>query len=242
MRQLLLITTLMPLLVGCSLFAPKPVPEPTASDALTLADVAAARADAADAEKLYSIDAASSDVWIYVFRGGRMPTRGKNHVIAVSELEGFVALRGELPTESTFMLGFRLEDLAVDPPALREATGGSFAEPLTDEQVEGTRDNMLGESVLDAERYPEVVLRSLAIGGDWPMLTARVAVSLHGQTQVYDTLMEVRHDDEQLRAEGSLVIRQTDFGIEPMTVLGGLLGLQDPLGIRFVLVARAVGD
>ena len=163
-------------------------------------------------------------------------------MLTTPELQGFVALRSELPTDASFMLGFSAEAMALDDPALRAAIGGSFAKPLSEEQIEGTRDNMLGDSVLDAEPHPEIVLRSVEIGGDWPMLVARVEVALHGSTQVYDSLLEVRRDDERLSAEGSLVIRQTDFGITPMSVLGGLLGLQDPIGIRYRIVARASED
>jgi hypothetical protein len=36
---------------------------------------------------------------------------------------------------------------------------------------------------------------------------------------------------------GSLVIKQTDFGIRPYTALGGLLGVQDTLVLDFRLVS-----
>jgi hypothetical protein len=232
-------------LAGCALLPAKEPPPPPAAETTVpqLADVAAARrAAAGGATRLYRIDAAASEVRIFVFRGGKAPTRGKNHVLTTPELQGFVALRSELPTDASFMLGFSAEAMALDDPALRAAIGGSFAKPLSEEQIEGTRDNMLGDSVLDAEPHPEIVLRSVEIGGDWPMLVARVEVALHGSTQVYDSLLEVRRDDERLSAEGSLVIRQTDFGITPMSVLGGLLGLQDPIGIRYRIVARASED
>ena len=108
------------------------------------------------------------------------------------------------------------------------------------EQIEGTRDNMLGPSVLDAEQYPELVLRAVEISGDWPVLVARVEVQLHGRSHVYDSLMQVEREEDRLQVRGSLVVRQTDFGIEPMTVLGGLLGIQDALGIEYRIVTRRI--
>lgn len=229
-------------LAACSLLAPRSAPPPAADTAVPgLADIATAReVAAAEGATLYAVDAAASEVRIFVFRGGSAPTRGKNHVLTTPDLQGFVALRSALPTDASFMLGFRAEALALDDPALRKKIGGSFAKPLSDDQIAGTRDNMLGESVLDVERYPEIVLRSVETGGDWPLLVARVEVALHGRTQAYDSLLEVRRDEGRLSAEGSLVIRQTDFGITPMSVLGGLLGLQDAIGVRYRVVAERV--
>ena len=38
------------------------------------------------------------------------------------------------------------------------------------------------------------------------------------------------------RARGEVVIRQSDFGIQPFTVLGGLLAVKDELVVQFELV------
>lgn len=245
------------MLAGCGLLSPRPAPPPPL-DAPSIGAVAEARAAQAGAT-LYDVDPQASDVRVYVFRGGRLPERGKNHVIAVRGLEGFVALHSERPEDSDFALGFRLDALDVDPPELRHETGGAFAKTLTGEQVEGTRANMLGDSVLSAEAHPEVVLRPVRIQGDWPLLVVRVAVTLHGRTAEYDSLVHVAQgptarnpvlgivrdvlgitpDEDSLVIEGDLVVHQTDFGVEPMSVLGGLIALQDPLGIRFRIVARA---
>lgn len=232
------------ILSGCGLLASRPAPPPEPGDRPAIAAVAEQRGEyAAAGASLYDIDAEASDVRIYVFRGGRLPQRGKNHVISVPRLEGFVAIDGDFPKDTAFALGFRADEMLLDAETLRAETGDSFAEPLTDEQVAATRENMLGESVLDAEKHPEIVLRSVEIGGDWPMLVARFAVDLHGKTVEVDSLMEVRRDADQLVGEGSFVLRQSDAGITPMSVLGGLIGLQDPLAIRYRIVAReAAGE
>lgn len=238
LRTLVLI---LPLLVSaCSVFrAPSPATDGSMEQAPPIAAVRnAMQSEVEKGGTLYRVDGDASDLRIYVFRGGRAPTMGKNHVIAAPELQGFVALHSDLPTDARFVFGLHLDRLDLDPPALRKETGGSFAKPLTEDQIEGTRDNMLGPTVLDAEQHPELVLRSVAVGGDWPMLVAKVEVALHGRTHIYDSLMEVRREDDTLTARGSLVVRQTDFGIEPMTVLGGLLGIQDALGVEYHIVTK----
>ncbi|MCK5769129.1 YceI family protein [Algiphilus sp.] len=239
-RSLVTLSTL--LLGGCALLgsdAPPPAPDPAPGASSLHARVETARQAAAeDGATMFAVDAEASDVRIHVFRGGRAPRLGKNHVIAVRGLKGFVALDSDLPVDAGFTLAFRLDALDLDPDALRTETGGSFGKLLSEDQIEGTRNNMLSADVLDAERFPEVMLSAIRMRGDWPMLVARTAVTLHGTTVEYDTLMRVTREDDRLIAEGSMVIRQTDFGITPMTTLGGILGLQDPLGITYRLVAR----
>lgn len=240
-RSLITLSAL--LLGGCASLgsdAPPPAPAPASEEAASLhARVETARQAAAEnGATMFAVDAEASDVRIHVFRGGRAPRLGKNHVIAVRGLKGFVALGSDLPTDAAFALAFRVDTLDLDPDALRTETGGSFAKLLSEDQIEGTRNNMMGADVLDAGRFPEVMLRAVRVRGDWPMLVARTAVTLHGATVEYDTLMRVTREDGRLIAEGSMVIRQTDFGITPMTALGGILGLQDPLGITYRLVAR----
>lgn len=238
LRALLVI---LPLLVSaCGVFrGPSSTTDPRETEAPPIAAVRSAmQGELEKGGNVFRVDADASDLRIYVFRGGRAPTMGKNHVIAAPDLQGFVALHSDLPTDAQFVFGLHLDRLHLDPEALRKETGGSFSKPLTADQIEGTRENMLGPTVLDAEQYPELVLRSVQVGGDWPVLVAKVEVALHGRSHVYDSLMHVQREGDTLTATGSLVVRQSDFGIEPMTVLGGLIGIQDALGIEYRIMTK----
>jgi hypothetical protein len=191
--------------------------------------------DAGDA--VYRIDPAASDVRIYVFRGGRAAQLGHNHVLSAPDFAGYVSLGGESAASARFDLRFVFADLVIDDPALREATGGSFAGVRSESDISGTRRNMLGERVLDAASHPHLHIRSLAIEGDWPMLVARIAVDWRGFSRAYDVLLQVDRNDDSLRARGELVLRQTDFGITPLSILGGIIAVQDPVCVRFDLRA-----
>ena len=57
-------------------------------------------------------------------------------------------------------------------------------------------------------------------------------ITLHGVTRRQSFVAEV----DGRRARGEVVIRQSDFGIQPFTVLGGLLAVQDALVVQFELV------
>ena len=40
---------------------------------------------------------------------------------------------------------------------------------------------------------------------------------------------------QYLQVQGSMVLRQTDFGVRPYSVLGGLLAVQDAVVVDFTL-------
>ncbi|WP_051278544.1 YceI family protein [Solimonas flava] len=215
------------LAAACAVPAPQPAEAPGAAE--TYAPLPA------DGATLYRIDAAASRVAIYVFRGGSAARFGHNHVLAVPQLEGAVRVPDGPAGAAQFALRFSLDALRIDDAAQRAATGGSFASARSAQDIDGTRRNMLKS--LDAARYPEVVIRSLAVHGDWPVLVADVAISLHGVRRTQTVPLHVERGDGRLRARGSLAIRQSDFGIAPFSILGGALAVQDVLAIEFDLVA-----
>ncbi|WP_020649965.1 YceI family protein [Solimonas variicoloris] len=216
------------LLAACAAPAPQPAEAPGAAETYA--------PPAADGAALYRIDADASEVAIYAFRGGRAARFGHNHVLAAPQLEGVVRVPDAAAGAAQFALRFSLDALRIDDAAQRAATGGSFASARSAQDIDGTRGNLLKS--LDAARYPQVVIRSLAVHGDWPVLVADVAISLHGVRRTQTVPLRVERDERQLRARGSLAIRQSDFGIAPFSILGGALTVQDVLAIEFDLLAR----
>ena len=53
-------------------------------------------------------------------------------------------------------------------------------------------------------------------------------------------VLQVARDPLGLRVRGRFALRQTDFGLAPLSVLGGLLAVQDEVAIDFDLRAEAV--
>jgi hypothetical protein len=83
-----------------------------------------------------------------------------------------------------------------------------------------------------------VELQSRTVAGDWPLLVADVAITIKGVTRNQMVLLRLRREGPQLRATGEFVIKQSEFGMEPFSVLGGLMAVQDPIGVSFDLVGR----
>lgn len=194
------------LLAGCAGTSPAPQP-PHAAGA------AAATAPAAG----------GSTVQVLVFRGGAAARLGHNHVLRASDL------RVDWPAAGP-VLRFRLDALEIDPPALRAGLGPAFASAVDDDARAGTRTNLL--RALDAATWPEVVVRTVQQLGEGPHRVVEAEVVLHGQARRQWFAVDV----VGTRATGAVVIRQSDFGIPPFTVLGGLLAVRDELVVRFELL------
>lgn len=189
--------------------------------------------------RAYRVEASQSTVRIYAYRAGSARRLGHNHILGAEQFEGEVRIAGDDPALAGFVLRAPLAALRIDEAEWRSALGGAFDSARSTEDIDGTRRNLLGEKGLDATRYPEVVLRSVAVAGDWPVLVVRLAVSLHGQTREQDLVLRVEHDEQSLRARGSFLLRQSDFGLTPFSVLGGLLAVQDAVAIDVDLRAVA---
>ena len=226
------------LLAGCQAPSPKPS-EPAAAPTATPVDLTAVyrEAEGAGAE-VFTLDAAASTVRVLVYRGGKAARAGHNHVLGVTRFEGYVLLDAVSPAESRFDLHVPVDALVVDDPAWREAIGGTFGSVRSESDIEGTRRNLLGPKVLDAVQFPVVALRSQAVAGDWPLLVADVVITIKGVTRVQPVLLHLRREGPLLRASGEFVLRQSDFGMTPFSVLGGLMAVQDMVGITFDLVGR----
>jgi hypothetical protein len=177
---------------------------------------------------------------IYVFRGGPAARLGHNHVLGAPRFDGRVYLPKAGADHARFDLVFRLDQLEVDSPTLIDRVGERFATVLSADDLAGVRAHMLGERNMQADRYPRVRIRSLQVEGEAPAFVARVEVDMHGQRRDLWVPLQVRISPERITVDGRMILRQTDFGIMPYSILGGLLAVRDPVLIEFRLVGHAV--
>ena len=189
-----------------------------------------------DGGTLYQFDPAHSDLRIYAFRAGAGARFGHNHVLSAPHFSGlaWAPAKGGLHGASAD-LGFRLSELAVDPPALRAATGGGFGQPLDADAVRGTTDHLLGDQGFQATSFPWVEISAIIEAGELPVAVADVALTLHGETHHQRVALKVQADTRQIEVTGMLAFRQGDYGLKPYSVLGGVLAVDDLVAIEFRL-------
>jgi len=188
--------------------------------------------------KVFTLDARSSQVRIYAFSGGKAPQLGHNHVLAAPQFTGFVYVPAQGPAGGRFDIELRLDQLDLDQPDYRANLGEAFAATLTPESIASTRAHMLGPDNLQAAQFPFLRIHSLQIAGAAPKIAAQVQVELHGQRQAYWIPLDVDGLPGHVAVAGSFVVRQSDFGVHPYAVLGGLLAVQDELVIEFHLLGN----
>ncbi len=191
---------------------------------------------AADA-RLYTVDSEASTLRVLVYRGGPLASLGHNHVISSRALAGSVWL-GRDPHAVVFELRLPLTQLEVDRPELRAAEGADFPGELDPAAIAGTRENMLGERLLDAARFPEIRLRSRKVRGQAPNFILDIDVELRGQWHSITVPAGLSRSGDSLTASGAFRLRQTELGLEPFSVMLGALRVQDELRIRYRIVAR----
>lgn len=186
------------------------------------------------AGKQYRVVPTASDVRVVIYPDGRL---GHPHVFSGDALSGAVVIpssAGEARDHHGIWLDLALKvsALAVDEPGWRLDEG--FDPDMSERARTGTLENMRSDAVLHENEYPEVRIRAAeAVGPHWqPDLT--IQVTLRGETRVLTVPVAVREQEGgALEVTGRFRIRQSDFGIEPFTALGGTVRVADEVLIRF---------
>lgn len=201
---------------------------------------------------LWRIDPAASLLQVLAFRQGALAGLGHNHVLTAPRLQGWLQLPADAPdptrlspaqlARTRFALALRLEDVALDEPARRAQLGPAFASRPDAQAIAGTRANLLGPAMLDAARHPWLRVQSAMLRGEGAQVLAEVEIDWHGQQRRWRLplalAMAPSAEGQVLRVQGQMALRLTDFGIQPLSLLGGMLAVQDDIGVTLDLVLR----
>ncbi len=182
------------------------------------------------------LDAGRSTITLRVYRDGWLARLGHNHLIEVTGLRG--TLRRLDTGEGVAELSFRPDRLRVDDPSGRAAAGVDFAAWPDATAIEDTRRNMLGPRVLDAASWPEVRVLARVAELSGATALADIHLSVRGYGRRYRVPVTVGHGDGEVVVAGTLVVRQSELGIRPFSVLGGALEVRDAIEVDFRIIGR----
>jgi len=194
----------------------------------------------------YRIDPAQSEVRLLVYRAGPMARLGHNHVIVNRAVGGWMdAAHGA--AGKSLLVEVPVADFVVDEAQARAAEGPEFAEAVTDDARAGTRRNMLGEALLDAARFSTITLRGMAVAtpaggqGQGTQAPTTWLATLNVQVAGHESNLKVPFTLEtaagRVTASGTAVLRQSDLGLTPVSVMLGALQVRDEFTVEFKLVA-----
>ena len=180
--------------------------------------------------KRYVVDAEASNLRILLGAEGPLAALGHPHVIGGPVIEGTVVVADRWQN-SAFRLEVPVKALEVDRAAWRAVEG--LDPEVPDSAIAATRENMLGESQLNAGEHPLIRLESLEITGPEWQPDVRFRVTIAGEASVHSGPVALERDDESLTATGQLQTRFSELGLAPYSALGGGLRVADEIRIRF---------
>lgn len=169
-------------------------------------------APALAATQIHKIDVEHSRLTIHVFKTGLFAFAADNH-----EINAPIAA-GELDDPLT--------SVSFTVPTARITVLDPHMDPGKRAQVQA---NMVGPEVLDTAKYPEITFKSTSINaasGGWDVTGD---LTLHGVTRP----IQLHVTETGGRYQGSTTLKQTDFGIRPITIVGGTVKVKDVVQIDF---------
>jgi polyisoprenoid-binding protein YceI len=181
---------------------------------------------------LYTLDASRSSFVVQAFATGLLAGFGHSPKIAIRELSG----------EARFV-----PDTFAD--ASVRAVAGLKSLEVLDEMKEKDRrelEHTMFEEVLEVHAHGEALFESTSV------VPTRIAegryrvrivgdLTLHGVTRRGIWIQaQVTVSGDELRAKGDFKIKQTDYGIKPVSIAAGALKLKDEVELTFDIVGRPV--
>jgi polyisoprenoid-binding protein YceI len=178
----------------------------------------------------YRLVAEQSRFTVQAFAEGLLSAFGHDPVIVIRDFTGEVEFTPDAPSEASVSVTIKADSLAA-----------------SDEIKEKDRleiERMMREQVLETAEYPEIVFKSTSVSANrlgQGRYRARIIgnLTLHGATQKNLWIQaEVTMSEETLRAQGGFSLKQTDFGIKPVSVVGGTMKVKNELKFTFDISAR----
>jgi polyisoprenoid-binding protein YceI len=170
----------------------------------------------------HAIDGNKSSLKIRVFKSGAFSAFAHDHEIQAPIDEGQID-QGKIDSSASPSVQLRVDSRkmrVLDP------------EISVDKRAE-IQHTMQGNAVLDVEHFPEISYRSTAITktGDahWEV---RGDLKLHGKSQ--PVVVVVSFAGGHYR--GSASFKQSNFGIDPISIAGGTVKVKDEVKIEFDIV------
>jgi hypothetical protein len=168
-----------------------------------------------------AIDIQRSTITIHVGKAGLFSAAAHEHWVNAPIASGAIGEAGLLRVE------FKVQSaqLMVKP------------DPKVDTKTHNMIQSDMAELTLETAKYPEIDFRSthvekIAEG----LFKVDGTLTLHGVSK----LVSVNVKREGDSYTGHTVIKQTDFGIKPISLGGGLIRIKDPLDIDFQIYSSPV--
>jgi polyisoprenoid-binding protein YceI len=181
----------------------------------------------------FAIDTTASRFTVQAFATGMLSVFGHNPTIGIRDYDGEIQFVPDTYEKALVLVTVRTGAMEV-------------LDEMKSDDRKKLEQLMYGE-VLDVQRFPTAAYESKQIKVQKlsdDLLVAHVSgeLSFHGATQPHSLDARVTRLGTMLRIFGEFSLRQSDYGIKPVSFAGGALQLKDEVKFSFELVARAQED
>lgn len=178
--------------------------------------------------RTFTVDTQRSRALIDVGKTGAFSFAGHTHEVEAPLSSGVIHLDTDALSRSDVRLAF-------NAAAMRVTGKGESAG-----DVPKVMETMLGEQVLDTKRFPTIAFESTSVTGKGAApsldLTVTGKLTIRDTTRSITAPVAVKVDGAMLSVTGKFSIKQTEFGIKPVSV-GGVVKVKDELTITFTIAA-----
>ena len=160
-----------------------------------------------------SIETVSSSITVHAYKSGLFSFAGHDHIIKAPISSGTLD-----KMKRTVEFVIRVNDMQVLDPG------------ESDKNKAEIRSTMLGPNLLEAEKYPEIRFHSTEI----KQLTPKT-LEVHGELVLHGVPrpLTLKITEEGDHYVGQAKLKQTDYGLTPVSVAGGTVKVKDEVLIEF---------
>jgi polyisoprenoid-binding protein YceI len=164
------------------------------------------------------IDTSASKITVYAYKSGLFSFAAHDHQIAVPISEGTLDEKAR-----TIQFTVKTAEMKVLDPDESEKNRAEI------------RATMLGPKLLEAERFPTIAFKSTAVRQvDDSTAEVEGVLTLHGVSRNVRLTVSKRGS----AYSGSAKMKQSDYGLTPVSVAGGTVKVKDEVKVEFSVVAE----
>jgi polyisoprenoid-binding protein YceI len=177
----------------------------------------------------FATDKTASRFTVQAFATGMLSVFGHNPTIAIRDYDCEIQFTPDTVENASVHMTVRTSAMEV-------------ADEMKNDDRKKLEDAMHNQ-VLEVGRFPTAVFESKQIAvqkqnGDQWQAHVNGELTFHGFTQNLLIQARVMYMGTLMRIAGEFPLRQSDYGIKPVSFVGGALRLKDDLKFSFELVAR----
>ncbi|GMG85768.1 hypothetical protein MNKW57_00890 [Biformimicrobium ophioploci] len=170
----------------------------------------------------YPIDSRQSRIDLFTGRAGLLRHKGHMHSVSATRLRGTIEVQEDRSAAGYLVLS--ASELVVDAPEVRARRGGEFLKPISAQDAEATRKNMLSERLLHAARFPDIVVSMTIpdVQASSPVFNLDIIVRGRAFRKVVrgGSLQVI---DDRVIATADFHLSHRDLGLKPFSAVYGML-------------------